>query len=114
MVRRRTRPLLIGSGRREVVVAELLAADWAAANGFTGAPLVELEVGEAGDPAVDRLTWAAPDGKRAVLYRIKGGGHGWPGGPQYMPAFVIGRVARNLDATGILQDFALGAQAQPR
>lgn len=30
-----------------------------------------------------------------------------------MPAFVIGRVARNLDATGILLDFALGAQTKP-
>jgi len=37
-----------------------------------------------------------------VLYRIEGGGHGWPGGPQYLRAPVIGRIPRHLDATGIL------------
>ncbi|MGC2191502.1 MAG: hypothetical protein WA751_04140 [Candidatus Dormiibacterota bacterium] len=72
MARRCTRPVLIGSGRREVVAAELLAADWAAANGYTGAPLVEPELGEVGDLTVDRLTWAGPGGARVVLYRIKG------------------------------------------
>jgi len=39
-----------------------------------------------------------------VLYRIEGGGHGWPGGPQFLPARVIGPVPRHLDATGILLD----------
>ncbi len=39
-----------------------------------------------------------------VLYRIEGGGHGWPGGPQYLPARVIGRVPRHLDASEILLD----------
>jgi len=47
--------------------------------------------GEAGCPPV-------------VLYRIEGGGHGWPGGPQYLPARVIGRVPRHLDASEILLD----------
>jgi polyhydroxybutyrate depolymerase len=39
-----------------------------------------------------------------VLYRIEGGGHGWPGGPQFLPAAFIGPVPRRLDATGILLD----------
>jgi len=39
-----------------------------------------------------------------VLYRIEGGGHGWPGDPQYLPARVIGRISRRLDATKILLD----------
>jgi len=37
-----------------------------------------------------------------VVYRIQGGGHGWPGGPQYLPARVVGLIPRHLDATGIL------------
>ena len=37
-----------------------------------------------------------------VLYRIEGGGHGWPGGPQY--CLLIGRVPRHLDASEILLD----------
>jgi polyhydroxybutyrate depolymerase len=39
-----------------------------------------------------------------VLYRIEGGGHGWPGGPQYLQARIIGPIPRHLDATGILLD----------
>ena len=39
-----------------------------------------------------------------VVYRIQGGGHGWPGGPQYLPPRVVGPIPRHLDATGILLD----------
>lgn len=111
MARRRTRPILIDPGGREVVGVEALAADWALANGGATVPQEERGVGAPGGLPVDRLTWPAADGGPVVLYRIKGGGHGWPGGPQYMPALAIGRVDRSLDATGILLDFALGATA---
>jgi polyhydroxybutyrate depolymerase len=41
-----------------------------------------------------------------VLYRVEGGGHTWPGGGQYLPARIIGPVARTLDATGeMLEQF---------
>jgi hypothetical protein len=32
------------------------------------------------------------------------GGHGWPGGPQYLSVRVIGRVPWHLDASKILLD----------
>jgi len=60
--------------------------------------------GQDGDPPVVRLTWPAPGCSPVVLYRIEGGGHGWPGGPQYLPARVIGRIPRHLGATKILLD----------
>ena len=59
-----------------------------------------------GDLPVTRKTWARPGCHPATLYRIDGGGHGWPGGPQFMPARVIGPVAKHLDATGLLLDMA--------
>ena len=37
-----------------------------------------------------------------MLHRIEGAGHVWPGGPQYLPARVIGKGAPGLDATGVL------------
>jgi poly(3-hydroxybutyrate) depolymerase len=40
-----------------------------------------------------------------VLYHIVRGGHGWPGGPQYLPTLLVGRIA-HLDATGIALEFA--------
>jgi polyhydroxybutyrate depolymerase len=71
---------------------------------ITGEPTVTRLPGADGDPPVVWLTWSAPDCPPVVLYQIEGGGHGWPGGPQYLPARVIGRVPRHLDASEILLD----------
>ena len=40
-----------------------------------------------------------------VLYRIEGGGHTWPGGRQYLPRALVGRVCRDFDATETIFDF---------
>jgi polyhydroxybutyrate depolymerase len=57
---------------------------------------------------VTRLTWSTPGCPPVVLYRIEGGGHGWPGGPQFLPARLVGPIPRHLDATGILLDLVTG------
>jgi polyhydroxybutyrate depolymerase len=87
---------------RRVAPVETVARDWAAGNGIGGDPVSERLAAASGDPPVTRLTWSAPSCPPVVLYRIEGGGHGWPGGPQFLPARVIGPVPRQLDATGIL------------
>ncbi len=103
-------------GEDIVAGAEHLVADWAAANGIavggvttTGSivrPVIEeLPMMHGGLP-VTRKTWARPGCHPVTLYRIDGGGHGWPGGPQFMPARVIGPVTQHLDATGLLLDMA--------
>jgi len=94
---------------RRVAPMEAVARDWAAGNGITSEPAVVPLPEVAGDPPVTRLTWSAPGRLPAVLYRIEGGGHGWPGGPQFLPARVIGPIPRHLDATGILLDQVTGA-----
>jgi polyhydroxybutyrate depolymerase len=95
---------------RRVAPVEAVARDWAAGNGITGEPAVEHLPQAAGDPPVTRLTWSAPGCPPVVLYRIEGGGHGWPGGPQFLPARVIGPIPRHLDATGILLDLVTGVE----
>jgi polyhydroxybutyrate depolymerase len=55
-----------------------------------------------GDLPVTRLSWRAAGRPPVVLYRVEGGGHTWPGGGQYLPARIIGPVARTLDATGLM------------
>ncbi len=89
---------------RQMAAVETVARDWAAGNGIGGEPVAEELPGTAGDPPATRLTWATPGCPPVVLYRIEGGGHGWPGGPQFLPARVIGPVPRHLDATRILLD----------
>ncbi len=51
-------------------------------------------------------TWGnGRDGTEVTLYTIEGGGHTWPGGAQYLPAFVIGRVCRDFDGTEAIWAF---------
>jgi len=62
---------------------------------------------------VTRLTWSAPGCPPVTLYRMEGGGHGWPGGPQYLPTRVIGPIPRHLDATNILLDMVYQVTTEP-
>jgi polyhydroxybutyrate depolymerase len=45
------------------------------------------------------------DGAEVVLYAVEGGGHTWPGGKQYLPAFVIGKTSRDMDACRVIWEF---------
>ncbi len=40
-----------------------------------------------------------------VVYTIQGGGHTWPGGDQYLPVFLVGKVNHDLNATEAIWDF---------
>ena len=44
-------------------------------------------------------------GAEIVVYTIDGGGHTWPGGKQYLPAMVIGKTSRNMDASEAIWEF---------
>jgi polyhydroxybutyrate depolymerase len=61
------------------------------------------------DPAdgcqVERVHWSGRHGTAVDFYRIKGGGHTWPGGLQYLPVRSIGRVCRDIDATQVIWEF---------
>lgn len=56
-----------------------------------------------------RVRWQRWSGGRkrteVWLYRLEGGGHTWPGGPQYLPRRVVGRVCRDFNATFAIWDF---------
>lgn len=94
-------------GEDIVAGTEAVVADWAAANGITTGPAIEeLPTGTPGDLTVTRKAWARPGCRPVTLYRINGGGHGWPGGPPFLPAREIGPIAKHLDATGLLLDMA--------
>ena len=93
-------------GEDVVTGAETLARDWASGNGIKTGPAIEELPMQPGDPAVTTRTWTAPGCHPVTLYRIEGGGHGWPGGPQFLPARIVGQIPRHLDATGILLGMA--------
>jgi polyhydroxybutyrate depolymerase len=39
------------------------------------------------------------------VYTIQGGGHTWPGGPQYLPKLIVGNASQNLNATRTIWEF---------
>jgi polyhydroxybutyrate depolymerase len=45
------------------------------------------------------------DGTEVVLYAVEGGGHTWPGGQQYLPARIVGRTSRDIDANEVIWSF---------
>ncbi len=88
--------------RPVAVAAETLAGEWAAANGVETPPLVQPVPGRPGHVPSTLLSWTADGHLPVWLYRLNGGGHGWPGGPQYLPARAAGPISSELDATGII------------
>ena len=79
--------------------------NWSALNGGDGQPARERIADDRGGLPIEKLTW--PTAAHPVtLYRVIGGGHGWPGGPQYAPRFLVGRISRTFDATAAVLDFA--------
>lgn len=88
--------------------AEATARRWEDADGIRG----EAATGELPDtdPADGcKARWRRWSGGRkrteVWLYTLEGGGHTWPGGPQYLPRRLIGRVCRDFDATFAIWDF---------
>jgi len=45
------------------------------------------------------------DGTEVILYAIEGGGHTWPGGYQYLPARIIGKTSKDIDANEVIWNF---------
>ncbi|MGD0565955.1 MAG: PHB depolymerase family esterase [Candidatus Goldiibacteriota bacterium] len=45
------------------------------------------------------------DGMEVVFCTVMGGGHSWPGGPQYLPDWIVGKSCRDFKATQFIWDF---------
>jgi len=57
---------------------------------------------------VQWVRWKSWRGTEVLNYRIEGGGHTWPGGKQYAPAFLVGWVCEDFDATQVIWEFFKG------
>jgi polyhydroxybutyrate depolymerase len=85
----------------EVLSTEQTVAMWAFANGCDPASettlLPDLDPEDGTRIQLDAYAGCTL-GVRVMLYTVQGGGHTWPGGSQYLPQFVIGRVSHDLRA----------------
>ena len=83
---------------------------WARNAGCDAAPSVATlpPVAPSDGTSVQRSTYGGcRDGSAVVAYTVDGGGHTWPGGPQYAPSALIGVASNQLDATATIVDFFL-------
>jgi polyhydroxybutyrate depolymerase len=93
---------------RGVAVSLAQASEfWCKWDGTSSSPVVEDLPDHAHDgTSVRREVYAGgKQGTEVVVYVIEGGGHTWPGGPQYLPAFLIGKASHNLDGTQVIWNF---------
>jgi polyhydroxybutyrate depolymerase len=93
-----------------VLSAQATLATWAALDGCASrATTSEVPDRDRGDGTrVERARPVCPAGREVALYTIQGGGHTWPGGLQYLPEAVVGRMSRDVDASRIIaQTFGL-------
>jgi len=97
----------VAFGRGRIIDTEEAARRWAALDGGRDPVREPLPAG----PGTDRcggLRTVYPggrDGSEVTLVRLDGGGHTWPGGGQYLPEMLVGRVCRDFDATALIWDF---------
>jgi polyhydroxybutyrate depolymerase len=91
--------------RGRVLAAPRTAELFARVNGCANESLVTAEPDTVTDGTrVRRSTYpGCREGRDVVLFTIEGGGHTWPGGPPVGRA--VGRVTRDLDASGAMLDF---------
>jgi polyhydroxybutyrate depolymerase len=101
---------LLGMSRSTVLSAEQTVSMWAGVDKCAApSPAASLApVPPADGTSVTRLTYGrCAAGTNVVLYTVTGGGHAWPGGPQYSLRSIIGIASQQLDASQTIVDFFL-------
>jgi polyhydroxybutyrate depolymerase len=99
---------LFGAQRGEILSTDATVSWWLRHDGCTASPTEHALPDR--DPEDDTTVTVSTvegcqSGSAVVRYRVEGGGHTWPGGKQYLPEAVIGRVSRDFDATRAIFDF---------
>ncbi len=87
---------------------EATAAFWASADGCDPTPdVVDLPDSDPSDnTTIERRTYLGCDSAASVvLIAVRGGGHTLPGGEQYLPSWLVGRVSHDLDGALAIWDF---------
>lgn len=93
--------------RGETVSTRSAVQKWVAHDGCKEGPTEDLPDKDPDDGTrVQKTTYTGgKDGTEVVLLTVRGGGHTWPGGVQYLPEFMVGRVCRDIDANRVIWDF---------
>lgn len=101
-------------GRKDRGVAmsvDAVAAGWVARNACEAPPVhTDWRDAIADGTSVHEDRWCGGDDAMNEVRRLQidGGGHTWPGGPQFAPKAFIGPVSHELDAAAVIWTWARG------
>lgn len=94
-------------GPMHLLSAEDSFKEWARLNRCSGKPaeskLPPLQKG--GKDTKVLMFDDCPEGAQVALYSVKGGGHTWPGGEQYLPEKEVGKTSTALNANETIWSF---------
>jgi polyhydroxybutyrate depolymerase len=97
-------------GGGPVLPVPMMIDDWAGWNHCNAGPRESVVAGPADGITVTRHEYpACAEGIQVTLYAIAGAGHTWPGGPQYLPRFLIGRATHAVSASEVIAKLAIGS-----
>lgn len=85
--------------RGEVLSTDATISLWLRRNGCDEEPTDReiIDTSKADGMLVEKKSWGNCRGAPVLLYRVEGGGHTWPSGRQYLPAFLVGPVNHDID-----------------
>jgi polyhydroxybutyrate depolymerase len=80
---------------------------WVKQNACSVSTIVQVPDNDPNDgTTVSKTTYSGgKDGSEVVFYSIKGGGHTWPSGSQYLSEKIIGRTCRDFGASEVIWEF---------
>jgi polyhydroxybutyrate depolymerase len=96
-----------GNDRGEVLSAPATIAFWAK-NARCSAPVTTpiISTAPSDGTSVEQTVYGnCADGTTVELFSVRGAGHTWPGGPQYLPTRYIGPVSGQIDASAYIIGF---------
>ena len=104
--------MIIGNYRKtklgKVLSADKSIAFWVLHNQCSSEPVITREPDrdlKDGTQVTTKEYLNGIKGTEVILYIIDGGGHTWPGGLQYLPAWKIGKTSREFDANEVIWSF---------
>jgi len=97
-----------GKDRGSIIATDAAVKLWVQANGCLPTPetstLPDLDPKD--ECNTQTFAWKGGRiGSEVMLYRVEGGGHTWPGGIQYLPQRIIGRVTHDFDSNAVWEFF---------
>jgi polyhydroxybutyrate depolymerase len=90
-----------------VLSVDATAAEWVERNGIGLEPdVVALPDTDPNDgTTATRAAYRGEDGTDVIVYTVNGGGHTWPGGPNFQRQWLLGTVSRDFSASETIWDF---------